>query len=84
MNRRPSEAPFKSTSLPPWPPPARLQGRLEVGSDADILLLDKVTLNLKYVWARGVLLKAPGWTQAGMCEKKSKKLRPHDQRGQPP
>ena len=51
--------------------PARIlklagKGSLAVGSDADLLLLDRNTLQLKYVVAKGVLVKNPKWTHRGM------------------
>ena len=42
------------------------KGKLEVGSDADILLLDKNTLKLKSVLAKGRIVMTPKWTHQGM------------------
>jgi len=42
------------------------KGKLEVGSDADILLLDKNTLKLKRVIAKGRVVMTPKWTHQGM------------------
>jgi beta-aspartyl-dipeptidase (metallo-type) len=42
------------------------KGKLEVGSDADILLLDKNTLKLKSVIAKGRVVMTPKWTHQGM------------------
>jgi len=46
----------------------KLQGKGEVavGCDADLLLLDKNTLKLHYVVAKGNLVMTPKWTHAGM------------------
>jgi len=48
------------------------KGEIKVGDDADILILDKTTLQLKYVFARGQLVKTPTWTKQPMipvCDK---------------
>jgi beta-aspartyl-dipeptidase (metallo-type) len=37
------------------------KGSLEQGMDADILILDRVTLEIKYVFGKGRLLRSPGW-----------------------
>jgi adenine deaminase len=42
------------------------KGKLEVGGDADILLLDKNTLKLKSVIAKGRVVMTPKWTHGGM------------------
>ena len=42
------------------------KGKLEVGSDADILLLDKNTLKLRSVIAKGRIVMTPKWTHQGM------------------
>ena len=42
------------------------KGRIEVGADADILLLDKNTLKLKSVIAKGRIVMTPKWTHHGM------------------
>lgn len=39
------------------------KGELKVGNDADILLLDKKTLELRYVFSKGELVKTPNWTK---------------------
>ncbi|CAG9463223.1 unnamed protein product [Pedinophyceae sp. YPF-701] len=53
----------------------RSKGRIDVGKDADLLLLSHTTLKLTHVVARGKLVKAPGWTQGGLFEK-GKNIRP--------
>ncbi len=42
------------------------KGEIAVGSDADLLLLDKSTLKLRNVIAKGKLVMTPKWTHAGM------------------
>lgn len=42
------------------------KGVIEIGADADILLLDKNTLKLKYVVAKGCVVMTPKWTHAGL------------------
>ena len=37
--------------------------------DADLLLLDAKTLDLQYVYAKGVLVRTPEWTRGGMFER---------------
>lgn len=37
--------------------------------DADLLLLDENTLELRYVYAKGVLVRTPEWTRGGMFER---------------
>lgn len=44
------------------------KGRIEVGKDADILILDRVNLDLKYVFGKGQVLKTPDWTKRAMFE----------------
>jgi beta-aspartyl-dipeptidase (metallo-type) len=44
------------------------KGKIEVGGDADILLLERTTLSLRHVFARGCLLKSPTHTHLGMFE----------------
>ena len=39
------------------------------GMDADILLLDIQTLELRYVFAKGVLMRTPEWTRGGLFER---------------
>lgn len=48
--------------------PARLlklrnKGSICVGADADLLVLSHNTLQLRYVYAKGVMRKCPQWTQ---------------------
>ncbi len=45
------------------------KGQVTVGSAADLLVLDKNTLDLKYVIAKGKILKQPGYVKKGMFEK---------------
>lgn len=57
--------PFTST-------PARIlklkqKGKIETGHDADLIILDK-SLNIKYVIAKGVVVKSPTYTKMGMFE----------------
>ena len=42
------------------------KGKIEVGADADILLLDKNTLKLRSVIAKGRVVMTPKWTHHGM------------------
>ena len=53
-------------------PAARLKlpskGRLQPGCDADILLLDADALELKYVLAKGEVVKTPEWVRGGFFE----------------
>lgn len=37
--------------------------------DADLLLLDANSLELRYVFANGVLVRTPEWTRGGMFER---------------
>lgn len=39
------------------------------GKDADLLLLDESSLELRYVFAKGVLVKTPDWTRGGLFER---------------
>jgi isoaspartyl dipeptidase IadA len=48
------------------------KGRIAVGADADLLVLSHATLQLKWVYAKGVMRKCPQWTQGGFFEKGSK------------
>ncbi len=43
--------------------------QITVGKDADLLLLDQTSLELKYVYAKGVLVRTPEWTRGGMFER---------------
>ena len=43
--------------------------QIEVGADADILLLKKDTLELQYVIAKGAIVRAPDWTRGGVFER---------------
>jgi adenine deaminase len=48
--------------------PARLlklrhKGSIAVGADADLLVLSHDTLQLRYLYSKGVLRKTPQWTQ---------------------
>ncbi|KAL4452078.1 hypothetical protein ABPG75_007740 [Micractinium tetrahymenae] len=54
--------------------PARIlklpgKGRLAVGCDADVLLLEPATLELRYAFARGQLVLTPEWVRGGMFER---------------
>ncbi|CAM3826816.1 beta-aspartyl-peptidase [Alkalicoccus chagannorensis] len=44
------------------------KGRLKAGFDADLLLVNKETLEPAYMMARGSWLKTPGWTKAAAFE----------------
>jgi len=44
------------------------KGTIEKGRDADVLVMDKHTLAIKYVFARGEVLKTPTWVKKGMFE----------------
>jgi beta-aspartyl-dipeptidase (metallo-type) len=53
--------------------PARLlklrhKGTIAVGADADLLVLSHDTLQLRYLYAEGVLRKTPQWTQVRLKE----------------
>ena len=43
--------------------------QISPGKDADILLLDSRTLQLRYVFAKGVLMRTPEWTRGGLFER---------------
>ena len=43
--------------------------QIAAGKDADLLLLDEASLELKYVYCKGVLVKTPEWTRGGMFER---------------
>lgn len=49
--------------------------QIAAGKDADLLLLDKKTLELRYVYAKGALVRTPEWTCGGMFER-GKHIRP--------
>lgn len=50
--------------------------QIAVGKDADLLLLDAKTLELRYVVALGQLVKTPEWTRGGAFER-GPYIRPH-------
>lgn len=57
--------------------PARLlqlrgRGVVSLGASADLLVLTHETLKLRYVWAKGSLVKTPAWVQGGCFEKGSR------------
>jgi beta-aspartyl-dipeptidase (metallo-type) len=54
----------------------RRKGRLAVGADADVLLLDRAALEPRWVFARGEVVKAPGWVRGGRFEA-GPSVRPH-------
>jgi beta-aspartyl-dipeptidase (metallo-type) len=54
----------------------RRKGRLAVGADADVLLLDRAALEPRWVFARGEVVKAPGWVRGGRFEA-GPGVRPH-------
>ncbi|KAK9834177.1 hypothetical protein WJX81_005973 [Elliptochloris bilobata] len=60
-------------------PAARLKlarkGRVAAGCDADLLLLDKDSLELRYVIAGGVVLRTPEWTR-GCFYERGERIRP--------
>ena len=39
------------------------------GKDADLLLLDANTLDLRCVYAKGMCVRTPYWTRGGMFER---------------
>ena len=43
--------------------------QIAANKDADLLLLDKNTLELRYVYAKGILVRTPEWTRGGMFER---------------
>lgn len=43
------------------------KGKIEVGFDADVTILDQ-DMNIKYVISKGVLVKTPSFVQKGMFE----------------
>lgn len=51
------------------------KGQIAAGKDADLLLLDQDTLELKSVYAKGLLVRTPEWTRGGMFER-GKHIRP--------
>ncbi|CAL8470415.1 g9957 [Coccomyxa elongata] len=52
------------------------KGQIAMGKDADLLLLDKETLDLRYVVALGQVVKTPEWTKGGAFER-GPHIRPH-------
>ena len=50
-------------------PQLHSKGRLKVGACADVLVLAKGDLAPKYVVAKGVVVKAPGWVRGGCFER---------------
>ncbi|KAK9915963.1 hypothetical protein WJX75_006621 [Coccomyxa subellipsoidea] len=52
------------------------KGKIGVGKDADLLLLNAQTLELQAVFARGQLVKTPEWTRGGAFER-GPNIRPH-------
>ena len=61
-----------------WKPALGLgrKGRLAVGANADVLLLDRAALEPRWVFARGEMVKAPGWVRGGRFEA-GPGMRPH-------
>ena len=49
--------------------------QIAANKDADLLLLDEKTLVLRYVYAKGVLVRTPEWTRGGMFER-GNRIRP--------
>ena len=43
--------------------------QIAANKDADLLLLDKNTLEVRYVYAKGELVRTPEWTRGGMFER---------------
>lgn len=43
--------------------------QIAANKDADLLLLDANSLELRYVFAKGVLVRTPEWTRGGMFER---------------
>ena len=50
--------------------------QIALGKDADLLLLDAKTLELRYVVAMGQLVRTPEWTKGGTFER-GPHIRPH-------
>ncbi len=50
--------------------------QIALGKDADLLLLDAKTLELRYVVALGQLVRTPEWTKGGTFER-GPHIRPH-------
>jgi beta-aspartyl-dipeptidase (metallo-type) len=53
--------------------PARLlrlpgKGRIAQGADADIVLLDPESLDVKYAYTRGEIVKTPEWVRGGLFD----------------
>jgi len=49
--------------------------QIAAGKDADLLLLDQASLELKSVYAKGLLVRTPEWTRGGMFER-GERIRP--------
>ena len=49
--------------------------QIQPGKDADLLLLHPKSLELQYVYAKGILVRTPDWTRGGMFER-GKHIRP--------
>ncbi len=49
--------------------------QIAVGCDADILVLTEDSLELQYVFARGELVRTPGWVRGGAFER-GRRIRP--------
>ncbi|CAM6101204.1 unnamed protein product [Calypogeia fissa] len=45
------------------------KGKLDVGMDADVIVLNALSLQLEYVVAAGQLMKTPTWTKTGLFGK---------------
>lgn len=43
--------------------------QIQEGADADILLLDQSSLELKYVIAKGAIVRTPHWVRGGLFER---------------
>ena len=43
--------------------------QIAAGKDADLLLLDQDSLELKSVYAKGLLVRTPEWTRGGIFER---------------
>ena len=64
--------PLQEALLPFTTTPANIlklkgKGVILKGTDADLIILDK-ELNIKYVIAKGVVVKSPTFTKSGMFE----------------